>query len=270
MNIDKNNQEKKTQLQNKTNQFINKSHFKNLLKNYSKQYQEPIMIEEIDQKKDKYYINSLKKEMKKLKIRIEKKEKEIENDIRKSEEFLILPMKEKIILKSQEISLRKNKIISLEEKIEVNQKQIQEEFDKEKNDIIDSINSIRKENAIFFESKIEFYSKGNNEIKQLKKKLYMYMNFLKLRILNSNNNSISNKNITIGNDSKEKEGYFINREKYCIRNFDLKLNEIKNINNNMNMNNYYEGKFYQAKKFWGKFIDCFIADNNNNEVISLK
>ena len=214
----------------KINEIPSKIRFHTLLKQNQSKFSNVFHFneeKELDNKREIEYISLLTNEMKKLKIRVDNKEKEIEKEIQNIEESSINAIKEKIIKKSEENLSIRNRINSLEQKTEAIQMKIKQDYFNEMNKLIDCINSIRKENAIKFENKVEILSKNNKEINQLKKKLYLYINFLKLRIL----------------DEEEKEGYLINKEKYILRKFSLSK-----------ISNSKEERILKTKFFWKNFI----------------
>ena len=162
-------------------------------------------------------------------------------------------IKNSLKLYEQNNSILKNKLIEKENKIENFQNNF---INKENQNLINIYNQIliiRKTNFKDFDTRINFFSTNDRVINRLKKELYLYMNFLKLRILkndlnnkeNENSNELAKKN----NNDDCFEGYFLNLEENYLKNIKIK----KDLNDNT-----------KAVIFWSSFVECFKSKKSEN------
>lgn len=139
----------------------------------------------------------------------------------------------------------KNKIIINEQKVDdyITYKLLQAE--KNLNEIYNEILASRKKNFITFDNRVNFYYKSNKSIRICKKKLYLLMNFLKLKIIDQRS-LYDNPNELGLNESKVVNlGYFLNIEKNKLRPIHISssLDEVP-----------------RTIYFWNKFCDYFKND----------
>lgn len=144
-----------------------------------------------------------------------------------------------INLKNLEI---KNKIIINEQKVDeyLTSKLLQAE--KHLNDIYNEILVSRKKNFMTFDNRVNFYYKSYKSVRTCKKKLYLLMNFLKLKIIdqmlvNENPNELGLEEI-----QGQNLGYFLNIEKNRVRPIYIShsLDEVS-----------------RTKYFWNNFCEYF-------------
>lgn len=139
----------------------------------------------------------------------------------------------------------KNKIIINEQKIEEYLSSKIASAEKKLNEIYNEILVTRKKNFNTFDNRINFYYKSNKSIRTCKKKLYLLMNFLKLKIIDKRLLNQENNNTDIDMPQKGYLTYFVNIEK----------NRIKPINISESLD-----EVVRTIYFWENFSQFFKTD----------
>ena len=139
----------------------------------------------------------------------------------------------------------KNKIIINEIKVEdylISKLSLAE---KKLNEIYNEILISRKKNFNTFDNRVNFYYKSNKSIRSCKKKLYLLMNFLKLKIIYKRLSIENNNQLKLDETKVFYLGYFINIEKNRIKPIMLSesLDEVSKTN-----------------YFWNTFCEYFRKD----------
>jgi len=160
------------------------------------------------------------------------------------DESKVSEIKEVILDLNNENKEIKNKIISIENKIESYLSNQLEQAQLTLKNVYNDLLVLRKNNFKNFDNRVNFYYKSNKSIRKSKKKLYLFMNFLKLKILDRN--LIDENQILSNFRSQDKDiidiGYFLNVEKNIIKPFSIKenLDEVS-----------------KTKYFWTNFYEFF-------------
>lgn len=139
----------------------------------------------------------------------------------------------------------KNKIIINEQKVAAYISSKLTHGEKKLNDVCNEILLCRKRNFITFDNRINFYYKSNKSIRTYKKKLYLLMNFLKLKIIDTSLSNESNREMGLDETKVANLGYFLKIEKNRLKPvyISVSLDEVSRIIN-----------------FWKNFYEYFKSD----------
>jgi len=138
-----------------------------------------------------------------------------------------------------------NKIIINEQKVDdyISSKLFQAE--KKLNDIYKEILVARKKNFYSFDNRSNFYYQSNKSIRTLKKKLYLLMNILKLKILDKRLLNANYSELNLNEKNIANLGYFLKIHK----------NRVKPIYIDVSMD-----EVSRTVYFWNNFCEYFKSD----------